>query len=193
MDDIDRWLDPNDLGNTERFLQCHKRTIALLELVGQYAPDRNSKILDVGCGCGRDILALRNAGYGLTFGVDVNEAARGLVPDVYLIFGRIPDVLNYADGTFELAYSWTTLQHLSPAQLPITARRLLDIAALVVVIECELQQRHDYIWAHDYRDVFERAGAVQLHECIIDTRGEPFGGIYTARVFRSNDATTSGD
>lgn len=184
MADIDRWNDPNDLGDFGRFLDCKKRSAVIVEQARKYATT-TCNILDLGCGSGRDMLALRAAGFAPVFGIDVIRQARGWLADCYLIQGRLQDVLpRYADKQFALSYSWTVLQHIPPVDIATVIYQIARVSKTVITIENERGPARDYLWLHDYPMLFEAAGMKQIDSAEIDTRGEPFGGIYNMRIWQ---------
>lgn len=92
----------------------------------------NGKILDLGCGTGRDVYLFAPAGYEY-LGVDISEGmvkqARKLFPDAKF---KIMDImsLDFKDQTFDGIWSFTAYQHLSKSDINIAiaeANRVLKM------------------------------------------------------------------
>jgi 2-polyprenyl-3-methyl-5-hydroxy-6-metoxy-1,4-benzoquinol methylase len=118
--------------------------------------DRGAKILDIGCGLGSMLLALRDLGYHSLQGVDVSaeavetSRARGL--DVV----RIDDLDGYCRaGTerFELVLMSHVLEHLDKARtigiLRLIRERLLAPGAALVVVVPNAQSATGCYWAYE--------------------------------------------
>ncbi|GAC1302054.1 MAG: hypothetical protein NVSMB19_10930 [Vulcanimicrobiaceae bacterium] len=91
----------------------------LIPVVAELFGDRitSAKILEVGAGSGRDIVALAKIG-ATTYANDRSEIARGLIAERAAAEGVTIELneddlrsLRYADGTFDLIYSQGVLEH----------------------------------------------------------------------------------
>jgi SAM-dependent methyltransferase len=72
----------------------------------EHVPDRNSRVLDFGCGYGRVMVELDRAGYAALTGIDFSEplVARGRAENPGLDLNAYPGgPLPYADDTFDAA------------------------------------------------------------------------------------------
>jgi len=91
-----------------------------------------ARVLDVGCGKGRDVVALLDMGFD-AWGVEPNDAMRGraLARDPRLA-GRIapatlPDLGQPFGGGFDGVVCCAVLMHLSPDDLPAALRALASL------------------------------------------------------------------
>jgi len=84
---------------------------AILEWFGAQISDKNTKILDFGCGEGRGVLALKNAGFNNVVGLDLNEEKTrvGRSKGLDLICGNLKDIQNLC---FDYVFTSHTLEHL---------------------------------------------------------------------------------
>lgn len=84
---------------------------------------RDARVLELGCGCGRHLAHLRDAGFENLAGVELNEDAFEVMAETYpglaaegtFYADAIERVVGeFADGQFDAVYSVETLQHLHP-------------------------------------------------------------------------------
>jgi len=97
-------------------------TETIVALCRQYLDDEAS-ILEVGCGSGRHLAALHDAGFDDLAGIDLNDDAISVMREHYpataetvsFRAGAIEDLVpELDDDTFDLVYSVETLQHVHP-------------------------------------------------------------------------------
>jgi len=83
----------------------------------------DAAVLEVGCGSGRHLAHLLDAGYEHLTGVDINDDSFSVMADHYprlsdtgtFHIGAIEDVVSeFDDGAFDVVYSVETLQHVHP-------------------------------------------------------------------------------
>jgi SAM-dependent methyltransferase len=94
----------------------------LCDVLGHYVTT-DANILELGCGSGRHLDALREQGYTNLTGIDINETAFDVMADHYpevaktgtFYAGPIEDHLTgFEDDAFDVVYSVETLQHIHP-------------------------------------------------------------------------------
>lgn len=98
-------------------------------------PGPPGDVLDVGCGSGRALLALRAAGWRC-HGVEVSEAAVAAARAAGLADVRSGDLLSagYPPASFDAVRFWHSLEHVrSPREELTEARRLLRPGGVLVV------------------------------------------------------------
>ncbi|MBN2650825.1 MAG: class I SAM-dependent methyltransferase [Spirochaetales bacterium] len=108
---------------------------------------KNARVLDIGCGSGRDVSALCQIGFDC-YGVDPSammvEAARASYPDIgdRLKVGGLP---NGLDGLFEESLGWdgvilsAVIMHLSDAELFSSiyeVRKRLNLGGRIILSHC---------------------------------------------------------
>jgi SAM-dependent methyltransferase len=88
-----------------------------------YYADEDASILEVGCGSGRHLAHLRNAGFENLSGVDINDESFDVMAEHYpelastatFHAGAIETVVpEFPDDSFDVVYSVETLQHVHP-------------------------------------------------------------------------------
>jgi SAM-dependent methyltransferase len=93
---------------------------------------RGKRVLEVGCGMGTDLSMF--ARYGAqTWGVDLTPASAAIAARRLVYHGGQPritvgdsELLPFADGAFDLVYSWGVIHH--TPNTPVAARELLRVA-----------------------------------------------------------------
>jgi len=94
-----------------------------LRTVLEYYADEAAAVLEVGCGSGRHLDYLRDAGFENLAGIDINDESFDVMAERYprlaetgtFRTGAIEDVLpEYPDDAFDVVYSVETLQHVHP-------------------------------------------------------------------------------
>jgi SAM-dependent methyltransferase len=107
-----------------------ERSAISRQFAASFAP--GARVLDVGCGRGRDVVALLDMGFD-AWGVEPNDAmrARALARDPRL-GGRItpatlPGLGQPFGGGFDGVVCCAVLMHLSPADLPATLAALVSV------------------------------------------------------------------
>jgi SAM-dependent methyltransferase len=95
-----------------------------------FAP--GARVLDVGCGKGRDVVALLDMGFD-AHGVEPNDAmrARALARDPRLagriVAGTLPALGQPFGGGFDAVVCCAVLMHVAPADLPATLAALVSV------------------------------------------------------------------
>ena len=107
-----------------------ERSAISRQFAASFAP--GARVLDVGCGKGRDVVALLDMGFD-AWGIEPNDAmrARALARDPRL-GGRIapatlPDLGQPFGGGFDGVVCCAVLMHLSPDDLPATLAALVSV------------------------------------------------------------------
>lgn len=148
----------------------------------------DGSVLEIGCNVGRNLEALRQAGYGPLTGIEINAGAladmRRVFPDLHatatLINQPVETALPpMADGAVDVCFTMAVLQHIHPDSEWVFPHLLRVASRYLVVIENEDQSSYK-IFPRDYGAVFRGLGATEV-------LAEPVSGSlqnYTARVFR---------
>ena len=90
------------------------RRAFILNLIKKYAPEKENKILDVGCASGELILELKKNGYNNIYGVDVSSVAieqckKKQLDDVFVIDGTNISAIN---RKFDIIIASDVLEHI---------------------------------------------------------------------------------
>lgn len=85
-----------------------------IEVVKKFFPDKNIKILDVGCGTGLFLYSLRKEGYNNLWGIDISENMIKIAKERLNDRVLKGDILSipFCNSTFDLTVSIVTLHHL---------------------------------------------------------------------------------
>ena len=108
--------------------------IAALGLNGHERPDKRSpRIADAGCGDGRVLALLRDAGYQDLTGIDYSEKAlaftKDMLPGVKTVLADLKEI-TLPDGSFEGIVCIETLEHIPPEELERVGKYALDIETI---------------------------------------------------------------
>lgn len=185
----ERWNNPKDLGDLSRFPECRKRGEIVTTLVTRYAPDKQGAIIDFGCGCGRDLYELYVRGYRNLTGLEINGGALTVMSKAYPMLKdielRIDELERFSEppNRYDLGYTFTTLQHIEPKNIGKVARAISIACRYLVLIENERSTSVNYLWIHDYESMFADCELLEMQR--VQISGEPYSGLYTARVYRT--------
>jgi SAM-dependent methyltransferase len=150
-------------------------------------------VLEVGCNAGANLAGLARHGYEQLSGVEINphaiEQMRQSFPDLRATVheGALEELLPTLEtGSVDVVFSMAVLIHVHPSSKAIFEHMARIAARYVCVIEAE-NTTIPYIFARNYRRVFERAGCAQLRSALLTERAYPAVGAdywgYTARLF----------
>jgi SAM-dependent methyltransferase len=186
------WRDPPDEGNrAESYLGAgtEARSRFLVELAGSYV-DRDARVLEVGCNVGRNLEALREAGFANLNAVEISARALELLRERHPELAAQATLHNRSvedfarelrDGEYDLIYTMAVMEHIHPDSEWVFAELARATAGALITVEDE----RAVTWRHfprDYREVFEARGLEQVEERTL-TAAEDLDG-FQARVFR---------
>jgi SAM-dependent methyltransferase len=185
------WRDPPDAGNApERYAtQGSARSAFLVALLQRHvAPD--ASILELGCNVGRNLDALRLAGWTALSGVEISQPAVAAMARHFPETAATARILNasieeaipkLADGAFGLVFTMAVLEHLHPDSDWVFSDMVRLTDGFLVTVEDEVA-RTSRTFPRRYDQVFEPLGLNQLEarDC---TAIEGLGPGFVARVF----------
>jgi SAM-dependent methyltransferase len=166
---------------------ANERSQFLVDLLARHVPTTAS-VLEVGCNAGRNLAHLHEAGYRRLAGLDLSEAAVGLLRETYPQLADVPVAVGAAEellptiasDAHDALFTMAVLEHVHPESEAIFGE-LARIARVVVTIEDE--RLHS--WRHfprNYRRIFEGLALRQIEErSCRGVRG--LGKRFQARVF----------
>ncbi len=185
------WSAPPGKGNQPQAYVDHPDRSAYLIGLLQRIGVADGSVLEIGCNVGRNLEALRRAGYGPLTGIEINAGALAemgrVFPDLHgtatLINQPVETALPpMADGAVDVCFTMAVLLHIHPDSEWVFPHMLRVAKRYLVVIENEDQSSYK-IFPRDYGKVFRGLGAEEILT-------EAVGGSlqnYTARVFRMPD------
>jgi SAM-dependent methyltransferase len=192
------WRQPEPPGNVPRdFIATTARSQALLGLVNRVIP-KDEKILEVGCGVGRNLAALVDAGFTNVEGVEISPHAIKLLRETYpqladvtIHEGAAEDVLpGLPDDGYELVFSMSTLRHIHPEKAAVFGE-MTRIGGQIIVIEGPPAATHRS-YPYDFSEIFTSLGMKELSQRpMSDFPGVGKFGRYTATRFRRMDKLAS--
>jgi SAM-dependent methyltransferase len=186
------WSDPPDADNApETYLseQALPRSAFLVGLVQEIAPP-DARILEVGCNVGRNLNALRQAGYGDLTGIEINSAALDILRERQPELAAVATLRNesvedaartFRDGEFDVIYTVAVLEHIHTSSEWVFAEMARAARRGVITMEDE----RTTTWKHfprNYRDAFEAVGLKQVKEVPLGPEQALDEG-FVARVF----------
>jgi SAM-dependent methyltransferase len=124
----------------------------------------NGSILEVGCGAGRNLKALRDTDPGVSLsGLDISPAAianaKHHVPSADLKVGSLYDLSQHADSSFDVVFTSGVLMHVPHDEVEATIREMHRLARRAVV-HFELHgPSHSFDfhrYPRDYGQLYER-------------------------------------
>ena len=157
-------------------------------------PSKHGKILDIGCGTGMLLTALKLAGFENALGVDISEQAVLLCRSKGLNVERISSIHEISpendDARFDLVVMSHVLEHISKDSIIATLRHIrehvVSRAGKLVVMVPNAQSRTGAYWAYEdfthctlftsgsLKYVLQSAGFTRVEfldpKCIGDTR-----------------------
>ncbi len=185
------WRDPQDDGNRPEAYRSEETQARSEFLVGlaERVP-RDSPVLEVGCNVGRNLEALRRAGYTDLTGIEISAGALEQLREHHPELSREATLINspveeaapgLEAGHYGLVYTMAVLEHIHPASEWAFAELVRATGGVLITIEDE----RAVTWRHfprDYRQVFEGLGMAQVEEVALgDDVG--LGEGFFARVF----------
>jgi len=133
--------------------------------------DNDSKILELGCGIGRNLSFLQKKGLNNLFGLDINQEAITLSTEKYSNLVPLKNNLvcsslelglkNYEDRDFNLVFSFFTLMHIHPKveqEVFNEISRITNNYLLTIEMENSVNETH---FPRDYEKVFQSRNLIQ--------------------------------
>lgn len=125
-------------------------------LINVLPADCNSRILDIGCGIGQLLEALRRNGYAKILGIDVSKNAVSLCNAKGLPVEHIDDLSTFCmscDRKFDFIVMSHVIEHLPKEQiidiLQLIRTRLLETGGSFVVMTPNAQSNSGCYWAYE--------------------------------------------
>jgi 2-polyprenyl-3-methyl-5-hydroxy-6-metoxy-1,4-benzoquinol methylase len=120
-------------------------------------PDnKESKILDIGCGFGQTLISLGNAGYTDLHGIDISDEAVTICLGLGLNVQKINDIVSYAETSkskYDVIIMSHVLEHIEKQAIVNTLRNikqgLMNPKASLIVMVPNAQSNTGCYWAYE--------------------------------------------
>ena len=175
FDRMEFWKDPTKSKVTnliptcrpEFYLDLHNISAMVLDVMERYA-QKTWSILEIGCGTGRNLVALKQAGYKKVRGIELSkrtiEVGRARFPEyesISVINAPVEDSIRQIRSS-DVIYTSGLLMH-----LPYEADWVLNAISrkarhLIMTNESEISSKIVHYWRRDYQAVFEALGWRQV-------------------------------
>jgi len=130
-------------------------------------PEKPQSVLDMGCGNGKWFPLLSQFGEyeGFDIAKKLVDIAKKKYPKGKFKVGKVETYK--ADKKFDLAFSYTTLEHIVDADFPKAVKNIKKLANYLLLIEPEGFTSRYYCHNHDYSKHFKVIGEVKLQDKVI--------------------------
>lgn len=167
------WMDPDASGAPEkRRRTCRPEFYLGLENVSELVVStlkrharKSHSILEIGCGTGRNLVALKQAGFKKLCGIEISPktvaVGRQAFPeyeDIQVIIGAAEKVIDEV-GDFDVIYTSGLLMHIPPEHEWLFERMSQKARKVIMTNEGEsLRAVSEHAWNRDYKVIFEALG-----------------------------------
>lgn len=180
---LSHWENPKDHNQPENYNRqgTSQRSKYLYGLLKKYKINTNSKILEIGCNCGRNMNYIYSKGYNKLTGIEINANAINLQKELFpnlkanLINSSIEDcILNLKDNSFDIVFTMAVIQHIHLDSNWIFGHIARINKKWLIIIELDLYR--------NYKKIFGKLGYKQseIRSCKLIKGLEK----YKARIFK---------
>jgi len=179
---IEFWKDPTKSGAPDKrirscrpewYLNMENVSELVVSTIARYALKKDS-ILEIGCGTGRNLVALKKSGYKKVSGIELSEKTVGIGREHFPTYKNIPVEIGPAEKLIDevpdadVIYTVGLLMHLPPEHEWIFERIAQKARKVIMVIEGEsLRATSEHAWNREYGSIFEALGwkEVEVETC----------------------------
>ncbi len=200
------WADPAASGAPEKrirtcrpefYLGLDNVSTMVVETIRQYA-NKPDSILEIGCGTGRNLVALKKAGFKKLTGIEISlktvEVGRAHFPEykkIQTIIGPAEKMIDEV-GDFDVIYTQGCLMHIPPEHEWLFAEIAKKARKVIMTSEGEsLRVESEHAWNRDYKVIFEALGWVEV-EMETGDHYPPLPATTVKRVFLRKEMLTAG-
>lgn len=182
---ITHWKNPKDHNQPENYNKpgTSQRSKYLYGLLKKYKIPTNSKILEIGCNCCRNLNYIYSKGYNRLTGIEVNQNAIDLQKELFqnlqarLINNSIEDcILKLNDNSFDIVFTMAVIQHIHLDSNWIFEHIARINKRCLIIIEVDIYR--------NYKNIFENLGykQIEVRSCKLIKGLER----YKARIFKKD-------
>ena len=150
----------------EYYLDLDNVSALVVDVMTRYA-QKDWAILEIGCGTGRNLVALQAAGFANVAGIELSRKAVSVGRKQWPEYKEIPVKIGPAEKAihelddFDVIFTQGCLMHIpDESLLEVIARKA---KRLILTCEAELSRRESiHVWRRDYQQVFEALGWKQV-------------------------------
>ena len=153
-----------------------------------------TKILELGCGVGRNLSFLRKKGLNNLFGIDINQEAIASSTEIYSNLVHLKNnflcssleqgLQNYKDNDFNLVFSFSTLMHIHPKVEEKVFNQISRITKdYLLTIEMEDSLSHVAHFPRNYKKELEFRNFIQREVIYPNNNTNPMLSNLTFRLF----------
>jgi len=165
----------SDGNRPANYAEKSKSIVSFLNEFWQPHVNSDNSIVELGCNSGANLFYLKELGYSYLGGVEINlhaiatmqEMFPGLKESISVSVGSIKDVLaEKASRSVDVLFTMAVSMHIHPKENLVFKEIARVARQYVCTIEPEFANSN-YVFARNYRRVYESLGLVQLKSCLI--------------------------
>jgi len=165
---IGEWADSFPPCRPEFYLDLHNISAMIVNAMEKYAK-KSWGILEIGCGTGRNLVALKRAGFRNVKGIEISERAiavgRARFPEyaeIEVIHAPVEEAIKTLKPV-SVIFSSGLLMHLPPELDWVLVEISRKARQLILTNEGEVSRKETiHAWRRDYQQVFEGLGWRQV-------------------------------
>ena len=180
---LSHWKNPNDHNQPIAYNKpgTMQRSRYLYGIFKKYKIPTNSRVLEIGCNCCRNLYYLQCKKYNKLYGIEINKNAIDLSKELFpelkanLINSSIEDyILKIQDDKFDVIFTMAVIQHIHLDSNWIFEHIARINKKWLIIIELDLYR--------DYKKMFEKLGykQIEVRSCKLIQGLEK----YKARIFK---------
>jgi SAM-dependent methyltransferase len=148
--------------NPRSFIAPVQRSAALAQVIADLP--KSARILEVGCGAGRNLAYLHDHGYHNVEGVDISSHAVDLLRSTYPQLADVPvhvgpaeeELAKLPEDGYDLVFTMAFIEHLHPDSHAVFDE-MVRLSKVIVAVEPPGRSSHRQ-YPHDVRKIFEARG-----------------------------------
>lgn len=165
------WRNPNYLNDPKDYKDCIERSIKLLDIFNEFC-SKDYRIIELGCGIGRNLDILYQNGYKNLFGMDIYDKAlemgKAFYPDT---MGKIPLLCSSIEDyivanqniKFDVVFTMGVLMHIHPSSSWVF-RYITNMVEKYLITAEEEGSIADRVLPYKFKDIFEDCGMKPIFE-----------------------------